>query len=181
MVVLDKPDVSSSVQPESEVQSEAVDIKENSDEKENIIPEEGKGRDGSKGDRGRRSYGVHKSDEATRTVREYGKIPEKDARGNRTGIPYRVGEETKEDKAWYEIRELSDVVPSHDPTDSFKPRKDYPPKVQERVYHTDKEEQSKVKGNAARFNPAYLVTNNPDASNGAPIITENGQIGRAHV
>ncbi|BDQ36294.1 hypothetical protein SYK_06540 [Pseudodesulfovibrio nedwellii] len=178
MVVIEKPDVSGSAQSESDVKSEAVDIKEQSNgrEESDTVSEGRAGNDGSGRDRGRRSSSVHESNEASRTSREYGKVSEKDARGNRTGIPYRVGEETKEDDARYEIRELSDVVPSHDPTDSFKPREDYPPKVQERVYHSDKEEQAKVKGNAARFNPAYLVTNNPDASNGAPIITEKGLV-----
>ena len=80
----------------------------------------------------------------------------------------------EKENARYELRELSDVIPSHDPEAQFARRADYPENVQERPYHSDAGEQQKVLRNAATLEPGYLVNNNPDAVNGPPIITEEG-------
>ena len=76
--------------------------------------------------------------------------------------------------AHFELRELDDLIPSHDPLSQFAKRKDYPEGVQERPYHSDGGEQEKVRRNAANLNPRYLTTDNPDAMSGPPIIASNG-------
>lgn len=78
-------------------------------------------------------------------------------------------------KARYKLMEASDLIPSHDPS-SFAPNPGYPPGVQERVYHRDKDEQAKVILNAQDLRPELLVNTNPDATNGAPIVLENGVV-----
>lgn len=74
----------------------------------------------------------------------------------------------------YEIWELGDMIPSHDPYAQFRRREDYPKTVQERAYHSVAREQEKVVLNAANLNPRYLLTDNPDASTGPPVITTDG-------
>ena len=92
------------------------------------------------------------------------------------GNPVTVSTSQGGDAAHYEVRELSDVIPSHDPESSFVRRTEYPEGVQERPYHSDRAEQQKVMAHALQFNPAYLINDNPDATNGAPIITESGVV-----
>lgn len=76
--------------------------------------------------------------------------------------------------ARYELRELADIIPSHDPEAQFAKRADYPEGVQERPYHSDSGEQEKVLRNAAVLDPRYLLNDNPDAVNGPPLVTESG-------
>ena len=76
--------------------------------------------------------------------------------------------------ARYELRELTDIIPSHDPEAQFEKRTDYPEGVQERPYHSDSGEQEKVLRNAATLDPRYLLNDNPDAVNGPPLVTESG-------
>ena len=78
--------------------------------------------------------------------------------------------------AHYELREMTDVIPSHDPLNGFAKRADYPEGVQERPYHSDPAEQDKVREHALKLDPIYLVTDNPDATNGPSIITESGVV-----
>jgi hypothetical protein len=78
------------------------------------------------------------------------------------------------DAVRYEVRELSEVTPSHDPGNGFTRREDYPAIAQERPYHSDRGEQDKVRRNALEFEPAYLLNNNPTAGNGPPIVTRDG-------
>jgi hypothetical protein len=90
------------------------------------------------------------------------------------------GEETQvlsgdiEDAAHYEVRELAEVIPSHDPANGFTRRADYPAIAQERPYHSDRGEQDKVRRNALEFKWRYLVNDLPSASDGPPIITGDG-------
>nr|DAG73924.1 MAG TPA: crystallin beta/gamma motif-containing protein [Caudoviricetes sp.] len=79
-----------------------------------------------------------------------------------------------EELAYYELREMSDLIPSHDPETQFAKRTDYPEGVQERPYHSDSGEQEKVLRNAATLDPRYLLNDNPDAVNGPPLVTESG-------
>lgn len=78
--------------------------------------------------------------------------------------------------AHYEIRELDDLIPSHDPLQQFAKREEYPEGVQERPYHSDKGEQEKVRRNAANLNPRYLLNTNPDAMTGPPVISTDGVV-----
>ena len=79
-----------------------------------------------------------------------------------------------DEKAHYEIREAGSLIPSHDPTNGFAKRADYPEGVQERPYHSDVEEQNKVRQHAADLKPALLISDNAEASNGPSIITKDG-------
>jgi len=103
-----------------------------------------------------------------------------------TGEPKREGREmeiilaglpgqSERQKARYVLIEAGDAIPSHDPL-SFSPRADYPEGIQERAYHQDKGEQLKVLRNASAFNPDFMINTNPDATNGAPIITPEGVV-----
>lgn len=78
--------------------------------------------------------------------------------------------------AHYELRELDDLIPSHNPLDQFKKREDYPEGVQERPYHSDSGEQDKVRRNAANLNPRYLLNTNPDAMSGPPVVSPSGVV-----
>lgn len=77
-------------------------------------------------------------------------------------------------KARYRLLDAGDVHASHDPTTSFAPNPKYPEGVQERAYHRDKNEQEKVRSNAAKLRPEFLANTNPDAVNGPPIVTPDG-------
>lgn len=70
----------------------------------------------------------------------------------------------------YAAVEVASVITSHDAW-TFAPDPGYPPDVQERDYKRDPYEQMKVATNAARLVPAYLVTDNPDSTNGPPVVT----------
>lgn len=85
------------------------------------------------------------------------------------------GKEIQQVKAEYVLMEASDVVASHDPK-SFGERKDYPTGVQERRYHAIQEEQGKIDRIARNLEPAIVVNTNPDAINGAPVVTEDGVV-----
>ncbi|MDR2160818.1 MAG: hypothetical protein LBO77_01580 [Desulfovibrio sp.] len=76
--------------------------------------------------------------------------------------------------ARYELWEMADIIPSHDPEKQFAKRADYPENVQERPYHSDKGEQEKVTGNALNLKPHLVVNNNSDLTNGPPAVTTDG-------
>lgn len=81
---------------------------------------------------------------------------------------------TSKDSGQYEVWELADIIASHDPQNRFARRPNYPKEAQERPYHSDTGEQEKVRGNAARYEPALVINDNPRAGNGPPIITKDG-------
>ena len=70
----------------------------------------------------------------------------------------------------YKIIEASDLIASHK-AESFGENPLYPKEVQERAYESDKAEQLKVIRNAQNLEPSFVVNTNPDAINGAPIMT----------
>ena len=74
----------------------------------------------------------------------------------------------------YEVREMDDVIASHDPENQFRRRENYPQEAQERPYHSDEGEQQKAVGNALNYEPAFVVSTDASATNGPPIITQNG-------
>lgn len=84
-----------------------------------------------------------------------------------------LGKGTSE-QARYEVWELDDVIPSHDPANGFARRAEYPASAQERPYHSDAGEQEKVRGNALSYQPAFVVNTDPTAGNGPPIVTREG-------
>ena len=92
------------------------------------------------------------------------------------GAAVAVAREGGADAARYEIREASDLIPSHDVGRNFAKNPDYPKSVQERPYHSDQGEQQKVTRNAADLDPRYLITDNPDAVNGPPVVTAAGHV-----
>ena len=74
----------------------------------------------------------------------------------------------------YRVVEAESVIASHLPGSGFKQNAAYPEGVQERIYHIDKGEQNKVRGNATRFRPDLVHNTNPDAVNGPPVTTADG-------
>jgi len=74
---------------------------------------------------------------------------------------------------YFKIMEADEAIPSH-AGDTFARHPKYPEGLQERAYHRDKAEQDKVRRNAKRMKPAFLVNTNPDALNGPPIMTSEG-------
>lgn len=76
----------------------------------------------------------------------------------------------------YRVVEADQITASHLPAAGFKVNPAYPADVQERVYHSDKAEQDKVRGNADRFRPDLVHNTNPDAVNGAPLATADGVV-----
>lgn len=95
------------------------------------------------------------------------------ARGDATQI---INNDNTADAAHYEVRELNDLIPSHDPDNGFAKRPDYPKDVQERPYHSDRGEQDKVRINALQHNTDLVLTDNPAAENGPPIIAQDGVV-----
>lgn len=83
---------------------------------------------------------------------------------------------TKGDAAHYELRELEDVISSHDPTQGYRRRDNYPQAAQERPYHSDEGEQNKVRGNAITYNPRHVINTDPTAMSGPPVITRDGVV-----
>ena len=81
-------------------------------------------------------------------------------------------------KARYALVEAENLIPSHVPSRASVFEKDprYPLSLQERAYHADAAEARKVKQNADRFSPAFVVTDNPDGINGPPVCDENGLV-----
>lgn len=92
------------------------------------------------------------------------------------GLPTSILNGQTAEGARYELREMSDLIPSHDPERQFAKRNDYPEGVQERPYHSDSGEQEKVLRNAAGLDPRYLLNDNPDAINGPPLVTDSGVV-----
>jgi len=84
-----------------------------------------------------------------------------------------AGRQMDELKGTWKVVEADSLIASHHP-ESFDQREDYPLSVQERAYHSDKSEQHKVEDLAHSLVPAMLINNNPDAVNGAPIVTSKG-------
>jgi len=76
--------------------------------------------------------------------------------------------------ATYRLVEAETIKASHDPTKGFQNNPDYPEGVQERSYHRDVAEQDKVRRNAKRFNPRFVINTNPDAVNGPPLVSDDG-------
>ncbi len=77
-------------------------------------------------------------------------------------------------KSRYRLVEVDDVIASHVPLSGFIRRPDYPEGVQERQYHSNPDEQAKVRSNAQKLLPPFIVNTNTDAVNGPPIMTEDG-------
>jgi SWI/SNF-related matrix-associated actin-dependent regulator of chromatin subfamily A-like protein 1 len=99
-----------------------------------------------------------------------------ETKGDRTEVYLRgTGRSISEMPAQWVVMEAKDLVASHDPL-SFTQREDYPVGVQERPYHRDAEEQQKIEAIARDLKPAVVANTNPDAINGAPIVTQTGVV-----
>lgn len=75
----------------------------------------------------------------------------------------------------FAVMETADVIPSHNPM-NFARNPKYPAEVQERLYHSDREEQAKVISRAQGLKTNLLLNTNPDAMNGPPIVTPDGVV-----
>lgn len=122
---------------------------------------------------------------ATRSVRaeprDRAPVPKKPERpkghGSNTVVFFAdKGGQARDHAARWKVVEADSVHASHIAGSGFKKNPAYPEGVQERVYHSDKSEQAKVLGNADRFRPEIVHNTNPDAVNGAPLVTEDGVV-----
>lgn len=75
------------------------------------------------------------------------------------------------ESARYKVVDATQLVPSHNPR-TFDPDPRYPPNVQEREYHRDRNEQMKVSLGAQNLDPSFLLNNVPTAMDGPPLVTE---------
>ena len=89
--------------------------------------------------------------------------------GHETMIETRTGAKP----AVYEVWPLRDIIPSHNPR-TWGPSPLYPEGCQQRDYTHDKSEQAKVLELARNFDPKFLLTDEPTAINGPPVIARNG-------
>ena len=124
--------------------------------------------------------------EEAKTFLETGRAPEGFARGaaleQGAGRPGLEGSEAKVitpihptgEVVQYRVIEAADLVASHDPI-TFQPDARYPEGVQERQYHSSKEEQGKVVMGEARFDPTQILTDTPSPADGPPLVTEGGR------
>lgn len=92
--------------------------------------------------------------------------------GEGTGI--RVPGRSRSYRAFYALRELSDTYPSHNPF-TFDRNPDYH-YLNDRDY-ADPVNQSRVISNSGPlFDPTYLITDNPDLTNGPSVIDSEGNV-----
>ena len=102
-------------------------------------------------------------------------VDEKSLKSNQAELYIKDAKGLKKVNAQYKIMEADDLIPSHNPH-TFGKHEKYPKGVQERDYTGDFAEQEKVTMNAQGFIPALAVNTNPDATNGAPIVTPEGVV-----
>jgi hypothetical protein len=77
-------------------------------------------------------------------------------------------------KAYYQVRELADVQPSHS-GHTFQPNERYE-LTNDRDYSQPENQRKVVDWSGPEFDPSYHITDNPDASNGPPVIDEVGNV-----
>jgi hypothetical protein len=77
--------------------------------------------------------------------------------------------------AHYDVRDLNELRPSHSGI-NFQPTRGYE-LTNDRAY-TNAANQGKIVNGAARgkFDPSYITTDNPDATNGPPVIASDGHV-----
>jgi len=77
-------------------------------------------------------------------------------------------------QARYEVRELSDIQPSHN-GQTFQPNPNYQ-LVNDRDYARSENQGKVLMGSGPEFHPSYHLTDNPDPSNGPPLVDESGNV-----
>ena len=93
--------------------------------------------------------------------------------GYGAGTLVRIPGETGGFEARYSIRELDDVYPSHNPR-TLAPNPDY--QLRNDRDYSEPRNSERILKQVAEFDPAYLVADSPDATNGAPVIDRNGNV-----
>lgn len=78
-------------------------------------------------------------------------------------------------QARYSVRELDDVHPSHNPH-SFQPNPQYQLRNDRNYGDPGNQERIIIDSQPGRFASEYLITDSPDAVNGAPVIDQNGNV-----
>jgi broad specificity phosphatase PhoE/2'-5' RNA ligase len=76
--------------------------------------------------------------------------------------------------ARYAVRELSDIQASHN-AGNFQRNQNYQ-FVNDRDYTKPEAANRVISNSGSGFNPNYLITDNPDATNGPPVIDPNGNV-----
>ena len=90
-----------------------------------------------------------------------------------SGDTTKIATQTERIPAYYAIAELFYLQPSHNYQDYSK-NQCYPENCQTRDYSGDKVEKEKILRIIRDFDPIHLVTDNPSALEGPPVITEPG-------
>ena len=85
----------------------------------------------------------------------------------------RIPTEDRSFEAQYTVRDLSDVYPSHNPF-SLEPNQDY--QLSNDRNYKDPRNAERILKQVAAFDPAYVLTESPDAVNGPPIIDDSGNV-----
>jgi hypothetical protein len=122
------------------------------------------------------------SSDATRTSRgqrqgEEPPVSESGGSGDRRrygeGTTIRVPGEARTFDARYAVRELEDVVPSHHPV-TLQPNPAY--RYRNDRNYADPRNAERIIKQVAEFDPNYVVTESPDAVNGAPVVNRGGHV-----
>jgi hypothetical protein len=75
----------------------------------------------------------------------------------------------------YRVVEGDTLTPSHNPQ-TFAKNPNYPEGVQERAYHSSKEAQMRVIDQSQKFDPRFILSDDPTGVNGPPIVTPDGKV-----
>ncbi len=102
-------------------------------------------------------------------------LPQKQPVKAVSGKPITVKTVTQDIPSQYKVVEASSLVPSHD-AKTFSKNPNYPEGVQERNYDTDKESQLRVIQQSKKFDPSFVLSDDPTPSNGPPVVTADGTV-----
>lgn len=88
-------------------------------------------------------------------------------------VAVRIPSENRSFESRYAIRELEDVIPSHNPF-NLQANPDY--KFRNDRNYSDPRNAERILKQTSEFDPEYVVTESPDANNGAPVIDSAGNV-----
>lgn len=83
--------------------------------------------------------------------------------------------ETGQHQARYTVRELADIQASHSGS-TFQPNERYGLSNERNYSDPSNQERVVVNSSEEKFDSRYLITDNPDATNGPPVIRSNGDV-----
>ena len=115
-----------------------------------------------------------RTNQTTASVRE--SRPTKSATVGGKATSVKIPDSKRAYDAKYSVREIDDVVPSHNPF-NFSPNEDYH-FVNDRHYDKEKQYQTQVenRSKAENFDPSRLINNAPTVEVGTPVIDADGNV-----